>query len=84
MGNVTSTLYAELVPEEDKPVEKRKHAIVGFWNYDEITRTHFCYRMIRVDRPMTMVPENDGCPVELFLHVSEKNELFYFIRNDKV
>ena len=80
LGNVTSTLYAELVAEEDKPVDKRKHAIVGFWRKDEITNTHICYRMIRIDKPLTMSPENEGCLVETFLHVSDKDEIFYFTK----
>ena len=79
-GNVTSTLYAELVAEEDKHVEKRKHALLGFWRKDEVTNTHMCYRMIRIDRPLAMSPENDGCLVENFLHVSDRDEIFYFTK----
>jgi hypothetical protein len=36
--------------------------------------------MIRIEKPLVLLPQNDGCVVELLLHVSEKDELFYFTK----
>jgi len=66
-GNVKSNSYAELVEEEDKEMSLRKHAIVGFWK--KFNGSYVCYRMIRIERPLLLKPVNEGCSIELLLHV---------------
>jgi hypothetical protein len=65
----------------DVAQEPKKHALVSYWKKKEDYDTYFCYRIIRIDRPLFLIPQTEGVEMKLLLHVGQNKEIFYFTRN---
>jgi hypothetical protein len=58
--------------------------MVSFWRKSKKFDTLYCYRTIRIDKPLLLYPESDGLDLKLFLHLGENKEIFFFTRESNI
>lgn len=79
-SKVTASVFAELAEEPDKDQIPKKHALVSFWRKKEDYDTYYCYKILRIDKPLFLQPHTEGVEMKLLLHIGQNNEVFYFTK----